>query len=134
MNSKPFGYSYLLDAYDCKVGACDDLELHYRFLEEAVYRLGMTAMTPPIVIHAPCEFRSGKRYELYPDKAGVSGWVALVTSGLQIHSCEEKRFSTIDIYSCNMFDKDKIREFFIDSFGCLKFEEHWVERGKFYND
>lgn len=131
---KPFGYSYLLDAYKCRIGSCDDLELHYRFLEEIVHRLKMTPMGIPVVIHAPCEFKNDKRVELYPDKSGVSGWIPLITSGIQIHSCEEKRFSTIDVYSCNKFDKDEIRNFFHQMFGFEKFEEHWVERGKEYNN
>ena len=29
----PFGYQLLLDLYDCKAGACDDLSLCYEFLE-----------------------------------------------------------------------------------------------------
>jgi len=41
---KPFGYSYLLDMYKCRVGAADDLELHYRFLEKIVDEIGMTRM------------------------------------------------------------------------------------------
>lgn len=146
---QPFGFSYLLDMYDCRQGACDDLELHYRFLEKLVHDLGMIPMTVPYVVHAPVEFKSRvlldtgsalsgndlitERIERYPDKAGVSGWIALVTSGIQIHSCEPKRFSTIDVYSCNKFEKDIIKEICKQALGFTECEDHWVERGTKYH-
>jgi len=104
---KPFGYSYYLDMYNCRVGAADDLELHYRFLERVVDKIGMTRMSQPVVMHGPTD----KGRELYPDKAGVSGWVPLIESGIQIHSMEPKRFITLDVYSCNkLFHKNELWE------------------------
>ena len=147
----PFGYSYLLDCYNCKPGVCDDLELHYRFLEKLVSDLGMVPMTTPYVVHAPVEwyhtehgrYENGQppyindsplaRREKYPDKAGVSGWIGLVTSGIQIHSCEPRRFSTIDVYSCNVFSKDNIKQICKEIFQYAHFEDHWVERGTKYH-
>jgi hypothetical protein len=143
----PFGYSYLLDMYNCKPGVCDDLELHYRFLEKLVHDLGMIPMTTPYVVHAPVEFETISpvptyvskdgvdvfRREKFPDKAGVSGWIGLVTSGIQIHSCEPKRFSTIDVYSCNVFNQMDIKKVCYDHFQFEDFEDHWVERGTKYH-
>lgn len=123
-----FGYSYLLDAYNCRPGACDDLELHYRFLESLVEKLGMTAMSAPFVIHAP---RKHGR-ELFPDKAGVSGWVPLVESGIQIHSCEPSRFLTLDCYSCKPFDPKTVREWAELCFGFESFEDRMLDRGAQY--
>lgn len=68
----------------CKPGVLDDLELHYRLLEELVYRLDMVPMTTPYVIHGPVKYsdevnptkdglvKEVKREELYPQIAGVS--------------------------------------------------------------
>lgn len=128
--SKPFGYSYYLDMYDCRIGAADDLELHYRFLERVVDRIGMTRMSQPIVIHGPTNH--GK--ELYPDKTGVSGWVPLIESGIQIHSIEPKRFITLDVYSCNKFEPSVIREYAWECFGFGGVEEHFFVRGMGYGD
>jgi len=47
--AKPFGYSYLIDLFDCKEGTADDMELHYRFLETLVDKIGMTKMSAPVV-------------------------------------------------------------------------------------
>jgi S-adenosylmethionine/arginine decarboxylase-like enzyme len=124
----PFGYSYLLDMYECRPGAADDLELTYRFLEELVDKIGMTRMSQPVVIHGP---RFGGR-ELYPDKAGVSGWQALIESGIQIHSIEPTHFITLDLYSCNKFDPKIVLEFARASFGFETWEDHFIERGSKY--
>lgn len=57
--NKPFGYSYYLDMYSCRVGAADDLELHYRFLERVVDKIGMTRMSQPVVMHGINTERTG---------------------------------------------------------------------------
>jgi len=133
--SKPFGYSYLVDLYYCKEGAADDLELHYRFLEKLVAKLGMTAMAPPVVIHANSKFdKDLNRTEVFPEKAGVSGWQPLIESGIQIHSLEPKRFITIDCYSCNEFDYNMVRKFAVETFGAQHWEDHYIVRGINYGE
>lgn len=123
--NKPFGYSYLLDMYKCRIGSADDMELTYRFLERLVDAIGMTRMAPPIVIHAP----TNNGVELFPEKAGVSGWVPLIESGIQIHSLEPSRFITLDVYSCNKFDSNIIFDFAKKYFEFEKYEQHYLERG-----
>ncbi|MBI2104796.1 MAG: hypothetical protein HYT90_04340, partial [Candidatus Omnitrophica bacterium] len=66
----PFGFQLLLDLYDCKPGACDDLGLCYDFLESLVKVLKVEPQSPPYIFRT-----DGKRY---PDKAGLSGWIPLV--------------------------------------------------------
>lgn len=128
MNDKPFGYSYFLDMYGCKDGVADDMELTYRFLERLVDRIGMTRMSQPVVIHGPTDH--GR--ELYPEKAGVSGWVPLIESGIQIHSIEPTHFITLDVYSCKEFDPKVILEYAKECFGFTEHEEHFFVRGKSY--
>lgn len=118
--SKPFGYSYLLDMYDVKPEYCDDLERHYRFLEGLVVLLDMTKMSAPVVMHGP---RDSDNKELFPDKAGVSGWVPLIESGIQIHSCAPTKFITLDVYSCKQFDAAKV----------LAYASAWWGFGKNYD-
>ena len=124
----PFGYSYYLDMYDCREGAADDLELHYRFLERVVDKIGMTRMSQPVVMHGPT--KDGN--EIYPDKAGVSGWVPLIESGIQIHSMEPKRFITLDVYSCNKFDSEIIYNYAKECFGFTDSEHNFFVRGRNY--
>lgn len=126
---KPFGVSYLLDIYDCREGAADDLELCYRFLEQLVDVIGMTKQCNPIVFHGP----TSNGVELYPDKAGVSAWIPLIESGVQIHTIEPKRFVSVDIYTCGQIDTDKARKFAMETFGGLRCEERLLERGVDYH-
>ena len=125
----PFGYSYLLDMYNVTVGACDDLEKNYRFLESLVDRLGMTRMSQPVVIHGP---KDNKGNELYPEKAGVSGWVPLIESGIQIHTLEPTRFITLDVYSCNCFDPKTVYNYAKEIYGFDGYEEHYIKRGEHF--
>ena len=126
--SKPFGYSYLLDMYGCKPGVADDLEVHYRFLEELVVKLGMTPMSAPVVIHGPR--KDGK--EIYPDKAGVTGFQPLIESAIVIHSMEPTHFITMDVYSCKPFEPDTVYDFAFATFGFKKYEDHFIPRGLKY--
>ena len=126
---KPFGVSYLLDMYDCRPGAADDLELIYRFLEQLVDVIGMTKQSNPIVFHGPT--RNG--VELYPEKAGVSAWIPLIESGIQIHSIEPKRFISLDIYTCGEMDKAKAKAFAQETFGFQRCEERSLDRGVEYH-
>ena len=123
-----FGFSYLLDMYGVLPGRADDLELHYRFLEGLVDRLNMTRMSQPTVIHGPTQ----NGLELYPDKAGVSGWVPLIESGIQIHSIEPTHFITLDVYSCRPFEAEVVYAFAQHCFGFTDYEDHFIQRGTKY--
>jgi len=127
--NKPFGYSYFLDMYNTKVGSADDLELIYRFLEKLVDEIKMTRMTPPVVVHGPTD--NGR--EIYPDKYGVSGWVGLIESGIQIHAIEPKRFISLDVYSCSQFDPKTVFDFARKYFDFDQYEEHFIPRGMKYH-
>lgn len=123
--SQPFGYFLGVDLYDCKEGACDDVTLCYDFLEKIVDELKMKKQSPPYV------FRSDAVE--YPDKAGISGWVPLIESGIQIHTLSVKNFISIDIYSCRKFDISEVKKFVASYFFPSKIEEHFIERGIEYN-
>ena len=117
----PFGYQLLLDLYDCKKGACDDLTLCYNFLEEIVGVLKVEPQSPPYIFRT-----DGKRY---PDKAGLSGWIPLVESGIQIHTLTPKDFISIDIYCCKSFSIEKAKEFCKVFFTPKRMDAQYIERG-----
>jgi S-adenosylmethionine/arginine decarboxylase-like enzyme len=132
-----FGKSYHLDMYHCREGVCDDMELHYRFLEELVTRIKMSAMSPPFVIHAPTKYRKNSegeynREEIYPDKAGISCFIPLIESGISIHSLEPSHFACMDLFSCGEFDIEVVREFARERFGFERHEEYLLYRGLKY--
>ena len=116
-----FGYELLLDLYDCKPGACDDLSLCYKFLDDIVGYLGMQKQAPPNIFYT-----DGTRF---PDKAGLSGWAPLVDSSIVIHTLTPKNFISIDIYCCNKFDIDKAKSFVRKFFSPKRVDEQFVLRG-----
>jgi S-adenosylmethionine decarboxylase len=116
-----FGYELLLDLYECKPGACDDLDLCYRYLDEVVGFVGLTKQAPPFI------FRSDEI--LFPDKAGLSGWVPLIESSIVIHTLSVKNFITIDVYCCRPFDIEKAKAFTADFFSPKKIDANFIERG-----
>ena len=122
----PFGYQLLLDLYACKPGACDDLGLCYNFLEEIVRVLKVEPQSPPFIFRT-----DGKRF---PDKAGLSGWIPLVESGIQIHTLTPKEFISIDIYSCRQFDVEPLKAFVRSYFAPKQMDEQFLERGLDYNN
>ena len=121
----PFGFQLLLDLYECKPGACDDLTLCYGFLEEIVRVLKVEPQSPPFIFRT-----DGKRF---PDKAGLSGWIPLVESGIQIHTLTPKDFISIDIYSCRQFDVEPLKTFVRSYFAPKRMDEQFLERGLDYN-
>ena len=123
-SNRVFGFELLLDLYDCKPGACDDLALNYQFLDEIVGFLGMEKQAPPSI------FRSDE--VRFPDKAGLSGWVPLIESSIVVHTLTPKNFISVDIYCCRSFDLKKAEEFCARFFGPKKIEVQFIERGKSY--
>lgn len=123
---QPFGFFRSLDLYGCKEGVCDDVGLCYDFLEESVVVLGMTKQSPPFV------FRSD--HQKFPEKAGISAWVPLIESGVQLHTLSIKRFVSIDLYSCRYFEKDGILELAKRYFDYSESESDFILRGVKYND
>ncbi len=116
-----FGFQLLLDLYDCRPGACDDLALCYRFLDEVVGYLGMEKQAPPNIFRTPDEH--------FPDKAGLSGWAPLVESSVVIHTLTPKNFISIDIYCCKEFDVNKAKLFVRKFFSPKRMDEQFILRG-----
>ena len=115
----------MLDLYGCKKGVADNIGLCYDFLEELVDFLKMHKQSPPFV------FRTDAKK--YKDKAGLSGWVPLIESGIQIHTLSLKDFISIDVYCCRKFDAKKVEAFTKKFFSPQKVEKRSVIRGQEYH-
>lgn len=122
--SKVFGYELLLDCYNCRPEVCDNLDTCYDYLDKMVEFIDMKKQAPPEI------FRTDKK--LFPDKAGLSGWVALVESSIVIHTLSKTNFISIDIYSCKKFQPQKAIKFSKKYFEPNKIEKKFILRGKHY--
>lgn len=124
--TEPFGYLLTLDLYGCRAGTCNDISLCYRFLEALVAELKMSMQAPPFV------FKSD--HGRFPEKEGLSGWVPLIESGIQIHTLTPKSFISIDIYSCGKFSQGHIVELARGFFGHQAEEINMLLRGVKYHE
>lgn len=97
----------------------------YDFLNKLVVFLKMHKQSEPTVVRTD--------HVQFPDKRGLSAWVPLVESGIQIHTLTVKEFITIDIYSCRKFSRKNVGDFVKEWFKAKKSEEHFIRRGLKYN-
>jgi S-adenosylmethionine decarboxylase len=121
---KIFGYHLILDLYDCDPEAVGSLEICYKYLDTLPEIMGTHKQSPPYIIYTD--------EKKYPDKAGLSGWIPIVESGISIHTLTPTNFVTIDVYSCKKFDPKKIKQFTVEIFKPKKIEEKFFLRGEDY--
>lgn len=121
---KIFGYHLALDIYDCDPKAVGSLEICYNYLDTLPGIMGTHKQSPPFIIYTD--------EKKYPDKAGLSGWVPIVESGVSIHTLTPTNFISIDVYSCKKFSIEKIKKITLDTFKPKKIEEKFFLRGEEY--
>lgn len=121
---KIFGHHLVLDLYDCDPKTVGSLEICYYYLDVLPGLIGTHKQSPPFI------FVTDK--EKYPDKAGLSGWVPIVESGISIHTIIPTNFISIDVYSCKKFDPQEIKKFTINIFKPKRIEDKFFLRGESY--
>jgi S-adenosylmethionine/arginine decarboxylase-like enzyme len=121
-----FGRSLHIDLYGVRAELCDDLAFCYQLLDDLVNWLGMHKQSPPFLFRSP----DGE----YPDKAGLSGWVPLIESGISLHTLTVKQFVTIDIYTCGCLDAAAALRFLQDRLQPTGQESHYLVRGTTYHE
>ncbi len=121
---KVFGYHMIMDCYGCNIKAIDSMEVCYKYLDDITVIMKVHKQTQPFVVYTdPIK---------YPDKAGISGWVPIVESGVSIHTLTPSGFISIDVYSCKKYNVDKVREFTRKTFHPKEIEEKHFLRGEKY--
>lgn len=94
--NSPFGQSLHIDLYGVDKEICDDLSFCYQILDDLADFLHMHKQSPPFIFRSPDQ--------QFPEKAGLSGWVPLIESGISIHTLTLTGFVSIDIYTCGDLD------------------------------
>lgn len=120
-----FGRSLHVDLYDVDAARCDDINFCYQLLDDLVHHLGMHKQSPPYLFRSPDD--------QFPDKAGLSGWVPLIESGISIHTLTIKGFVTIDIYTCGCLDVASALAFLCQRLSPNSFEQQYLLRGTTYH-
>lgn len=120
-----FGRSLHVDLYGVDPARCDDINYCYQLLDDLVRHLGMHKQSPPYLFRSPDD--------QFPDKAGLSGWVPLIESGISIHTLTGKGFVTIDIYTCGGLDVSAALAFLQNRFSPSSLEQQYLLRGTTYH-
>lgn len=124
-----YGYYLALDIYGCRHEAVGDIKDCYLYLDGLPEVLSMEKASAPCLVYTD--------EKNYPDKAGLSGWVPLVhpkthhLSGVSIHTLTPTDFISIDIYSGEPIDSEKVKAFTDQFFHPERMEEQYLVRGEF---
>jgi len=119
-----FGYHMIMDCYGCNRKAIDSVEVCYKYLDKITEIMKVHKQSPPFVVYTDLI--------KYPDKAGISGWVPIVESGVSIHTITPADFISIDIYSCKKYNIENVRDFTKKTFQPKEIEEKHFLRGEKY--
>ena len=85
----------IIDGYGSNVEILKDEEFIYRLLDQYPAEIGMTKISSPVVV----------RYT--GDDWGISGFVMIAESHINIHTFVERCYVNIDVFSCKDFDTER---------------------------
>lgn len=119
-----FGHSLHIDLYGVDPALCDDIAFFYALLDDLVERLQMHKQAPPFIFRSPAED--------YPDKAGLSGWVPLIESGISVHTITPRGFVSIDIYTCGDLHSSEAADYLVARLAAASHEMQYLVRGAAY--
>ncbi len=115
-----FGQHLMVDGYGYDRDKLTDINYIYDFLSNYPSEIEMTKIMPPYVFRY-----SGIR----PEDWGISGFVLIAESHISIHTFPEKRYLSLDIFSCKEFNGQKAIEDVKRLFSLEKIEIRNLERG-----
>ncbi len=115
-----FGQHLMVDGYGGDLNHLQDIGLIYNFLDECPKRINMTKIMPPYVF----------KYEgIKPEDWGISGFVLIAESHISIHTFPEKKYLSLDIFSCKKFDVNATIAYLKSIFLVNKYEKKLLDRG-----
>lgn len=123
-NGKPefgFGVHLMMDGYGADPNLLQDMGYIYNFLDEYPSRMDMTKIMPPYVF----------RYQgAVAEDWGISGFVLIAESHISVHTFPDKRYLSVDMFSCKQFDTELAVENLQRRFRIRKYELKVLDRGQ----
>ncbi|RUM46712.1 MAG: adenosylmethionine decarboxylase [Hydrogenothermus sp.] len=116
-----FGPHLMVDGYNASYEKLASVEAITNFLDMLPAQIEMTKIMPPYVF----KYDGGDK----PEDWGVSGFVIIAESHISIHTFPEKRYFSIDIFSCKEFDIEKALNIIKEYFETEDLEVRTTERG-----
>jgi S-adenosylmethionine decarboxylase len=118
-----FGSHLMIDGHHADKSKLEDKDFIHSVLEQLPVQLDMNKVMPVHVVDV-----SGS----HPEDAGITGVVIVAESHIAIHTFPEKRFVSLDVFSCKEFDTQKAISSLVEAFQIGRFETHLINRGKEY--
>jgi S-adenosylmethionine decarboxylase len=116
-----FGVHLMVDGYGCDPSVLEDMGLIYNFLDDYPAKMDMTKIMPPYVF----------RYiGSVPEDWGISGFVLIAESHISVHTFPDKRYLSVDMFSCKPFDTQQAVETIQKYFKIQKYEMKVLDRGQ----
>ncbi len=115
-----FGLHLTLDGYEGNQEQLANLDTIYEFLEHCPDLIHMTKIMPPYVF---------KYHGKVPEDWGVSGFVLIAESHISIHTFPDRRYLSLDIFSCKDFDYQQAVAYVTKLFGISRHEINLLDRG-----
>ena len=115
-----FGLHLTMDGYGGSPEQLANLDAIYEFLEHCPDLIHMTKIMPPYVF---------KYHGKVPEDWGVSGFVLIAESHISIHTFPERRYLSLDIFSCKDFDYQQAIDYVTDIFDLTRHEMNLLDRG-----
>ena len=116
-----FGKHLTLDAYGCDEKVLNNMDIMFQFLDTLPEQIHMHKIITPYVIR--CKANDKK------DCGGISGFVMIAESHISIHTFPAKKYLTMDLYSCNIFDHETVIKKVKELFCYTSLERHVIKRG-----
>lgn len=124
-NTMQFGVHYMLDGYDADPELLADKQKLQNILDTVPEDMKMYAISTPLIVEVGPNNQK--------DPGGLSGFVMIAESHISFHTFPNRKFVTIDVYTCqNDLDTDKLTSLFIDAFGIKDYDVNVVKRGVRY--
>lgn len=107
----------------CRETRISEIDFIKDFLIDFVKEIRMHAISSPLVLYHKAEGVS---------ESGVTGVIILSESNITIHTYPEKKWFALDIFSCNEFNVEKVKDFIKKKLKVFKEECKLFRRG-FYD-
>ncbi len=111
----------MIDGHHAQKTKLEDMDFIRGVLEKLPLEMDMHKIMPVHIMNVA---------GTHPEDAGITGVVIVAESHIAIHTFPEKRFVSMDVFSCKEFDTQKAISSLVEAFQIGRFETHLINRGK----
>ncbi|MBI5147553.1 MAG: adenosylmethionine decarboxylase [Parcubacteria group bacterium] len=115
-----YGKHYLVEVVARESRNMGNKKFIEKLMTEIVEKLSMTALKRPDIFK-------------FPHPGGITGFHLIAESHVSIHTWPEKKYFSLDVFSCRDFDEKKVQEIIYRKFRVADYYHETIERGLLIN-